>query len=645
MNGAPPGGHRAALTLAVALAVMSTALAIYVAALNHRFARAPGWRNQRWFSVVALSIAGYEALNVPMALSGSDGIVIAAGRVQLLFAAIHPAAWLLYTRAQLASPLRRWERVLTGGLVALGIAALIPGVVYQAPVRRTEFALLQLPYAVPTTTVVGDLLLVACVATLALVTVRYAVAWSRRSPYALTHFAALAVFFIFVGNDALVAIGAYQGPYVVDLAILLPVAAVGYSLTSRFAEDARALAELRQRLESLVEHRTRELSEAQDALHRAEKLAALGQFSTGVAHEVNNPAAVVSANLRYLDDSLEEDGELPPDARECIRESMTSVDRIATIVRQLLDAGRLAATKTPLEPVSIARCAREAVAMARARIPESVTVGLAVDERLFALAQDGVLVQVLLNLVVNGAQAVPESRSGHVSIRAERAGEGRLRVAVEDDGTGMNDDVLRRVFEPFFSTKPVGVGTGLGLAVSRGLVAGLGGCLELESVVGRGTRAVLELASTDAPHELTTDLPPVAPRGRRRRLLLVDDEPAILRALTRLLEPHYTVSTAGSVGEAIALADVGRPDIVLCDVVMPDGGGEAVYLALCDQIPDLATRVIFLTGGAVKEGVRGFLSAQPRPVIEKPLDLSALARLAERLAPDGAGATAEAGKS
>lgn len=629
------------MTLAVALAALSSALAIYVAALNHRFARAPGWRDQWWFSVVALSIAGYEALNVPMALSGSDAVVVAAGRVQLLFAAIHPAAWLLYTRAQLA-PLRcRWEHVLAGGLVALGVAALIPGVVYQTPVRRTVFALLQLPYAVPTTTFLGDLLLVACVATLALVTLRYAVASWRRVPYALTHFAALAVFFIFVGNDALVAMGAYQGPYVVDLAILVPVAAVGYSLTSRFADDARALADLRQRLESLVERRTHELSETQDALHRAEKLAALGQFSTGVAHEVNNPAAVVSANLKYLDDSLE-DGELPPDTRECIRESLTAVDRITAIVRQLLDAGRLAASKVPLEPVSLARCAREAVAMARARVPERVAVGLAVDERLFAHGQDGVVVQVLLNLIVNGAQAVPDGRSGHVSIRAERTGEGRVRVVVEDDGTGMDDEILRRVFEPFFSTKPVGVGTGLGLAVSRGLVAGLGGRLELESAVGRGTRAVIELAAADAPGECTRDTPLVAPQGRKRRVLLLDDEPAILRALTRLLEPHYAVSAASSVDEALALVDARRPDILLCDVVMPNGGGEALYRALREQIPDLASRVIFITGGAAKKGVRDFLAAQPQPVIQKPLDLYALARIAERLAPDGAGAAAKA---
>jgi CheY-like chemotaxis protein len=228
---------------------------------------------------------------------------------------------------------------------------------------------------------------------------------------------------------------------------------------------------------------------------------------------------------------------------------------------------------------------------------------------------------------------VPEGRSGHVTIRAERSG-GRVRVLVEDDGVGMDDEVRRRVFEPFFSTKPIGVGTGLGLAVSRGLAASLGATLAIESTPGRGTRATVDLVEARRPDRRCEDEAPLAPAGRRRRVLLVDDEAAVLRALSRLLEPHYAVSTARSVDEAVALADLHRPDLLLCDVVMPDGGGEALYLALRTHAPELAGRVIFITGGASREGAREFLPGQPQPVIEKPLDLGSLARLAERLAPD-----------
>jgi signal transduction histidine kinase/ActR/RegA family two-component response regulator len=488
-------------------------------------------------------------------------------------------------------------------------------------------------------TFVADVLFATVLLTMALVTARFAEACRKGVPYARAHLAALALLTLLMVNDALVALGAWHGPYLVDVAFLLPLAAVGYCLTSRFAEDARALAELRLRLTSLVEERTRELTEAKDALYRAEKLAALGQFATSVAHEVNNPSAVLTANLNYLAEALD-GGELPPDARECVGESITSVKRITAIVRQLLDAGRLAVSTVSLEPVSLSCCAREAAATARARFPERVALGLTVDEDVFVLGQDRIVVQVLVNLLVNGAQAIPEGRAGRVTVRAERAAGGRVRVRVEDDGAGMEPDVLRRLFEPFFTTKPVGVGTGLGLVVSRGLAASLGATLEFESAVGRGTRVTLDLIEAHRPRRGAEPHAPVAPRGRRRRVLLVDDEPAVLRALTRVLEPHYTVDSARTVDEALALAGVHRPDLLLCDVIMPDGGGSALHRAMTPHCPELASRVIFMTGGLAREGARASLAGHAQPVLEKPLDLSALARLAERLSPDPSGAAA-----
>jgi signal transduction histidine kinase len=277
------------------------------------------------------------------------------------------------------------------------------------------------------------------------------------------------------------------------------VAAIGYSLTDRFAADARSLAELRTRLENLVDERTRELATALEALHRSEKLAALGQFAAGVAHEVNNPAAVVTANLSYLSECKDEEGAWPDDTGECVRESLGSMERIARIVRQLLDAGRLSASPAATGAVALAPVARESLRTARARCGTRVRLVDEVDAQAAALGQEAVLLQVLVNLVVNAVQAIPPGRAdGRVTVRSERAG-GRVRLLVEDNGSGMKPEVLRRVFEPFFSTKPFGVGTGLGLAVSRGLVQSLGGDLRLESTPGGGTRATVELPEASAP--------------------------------------------------------------------------------------------------------------------------------------------------
>jgi signal transduction histidine kinase len=132
------------------------------------------------------------------------------------------------------------------------------------------------------------------------------------------------------------------------------------------------------------------------------------------------------------------------------------------------------------------------VAAARGRCPSNVTLEERVPSDLRALGDEDILQQVLVSLLANGIQAVPDQRTGKVEVLA-RCEEGRVLIVVEDDGTGMPPDILARVFEPFFTTRPFGTGAGLSLAVSRGLMAGLGGDLRLESDPGRGTRAIVDL--------------------------------------------------------------------------------------------------------------------------------------------------------
>jgi CheY-like chemotaxis protein len=321
---------------------------------------------------------------------------------------------------------------------------------------------------------------------------------------------------------------------------------------------------------------------------------------------------------------------LPGPSRDALGESKTAMQRIAVIVRQLLDAGRLAASPESRTTVSLRKLADGAFAVARARLGQRVRLENEIAEGTFALAGEGVLAQVVVNLVVNAVQAIPDHRSdGHVVVRAERAGD-RVRLLVEDDGPGMPPEILRRVFEPFFTTKPFGSGSGLGLAVSRGLVASLGGDLRLESTPGQGTRAIVELALAEPPGAT----PPPARLERRvkpLRLLIVDDEEPLRSALRRLLELRYGVELASGVDEALARLMVRAYDVVLCDVMMPSGGGERLYRTLLGVAPDLARRIVFLTGGAVTDGARHFLRTQPQPILTKPLDLDELADVTEKL--------------
>lgn len=480
------------MNIAVVVAVIAAALSVYVAALSWRFSVAPGWRDQHWFALAALTAGAYSALNVPIMLGSMPiPMTVYFTRAQLLIGALHVASWIRYAAVYLQEPLGRPGRWAARCLMAGGVLAQIPGLVYTDAVHLRSYEPLHVVYRDPVTTGVGDAALILLVGSFLPLMVRFALASRRGVSHAMVHAVALLVLLSLAVNDALNAAGLIFTPYLLDLAYVIPVAVVGYVLTSRFAADARALAAMRAHLETLVELRTEELGRVQEALHRSEKLAALGQLAAGVAHEVSSPAAVVAANLAYLERRLEE-GFTREEGFQCLRESAVALRRIGSITRQLLHAGQLAASGAASHPVGVAAAAREALATARARCPAHVTLTQHVPEDLWAFAEQDMLHQVIVNLVLNGAQAIPDGRLGKVDIRAQREG-GRVLIIVEDDGDGMPPEVLRRVFEPFFTTKPFGTGTGLGLAVSRGLIAGLGGDLRLESELGRGTRAVVEL--------------------------------------------------------------------------------------------------------------------------------------------------------
>jgi signal transduction histidine kinase/CheY-like chemotaxis protein len=621
-----PAGER--VSLAAAIALLSAALAFYVAALSSLFSRAPGWRDQRYFSLAAIAGACYSALNFPTnAGHFSHDVVVISSRIQIAVAAVHSYAWLRYTSVLVGAGRPRLDRVLVPVLAGIGAVGAVTPAFLPGGVREHAFA----PFGVYHTALsspAGDVAYAIVLGLLAVPIARLAVAWRRGTPTAGLQLVALVSLLAMSTSDAMVVAGLYSAPYLVDMGFLLPAAAVGYGLTSRFVEDAKAHQALRASLEKLVAERTAELGTAQEALHRAEKLAALGQFAAGVAHEVNNPAAVIGANLSYLEEA--ESDAMSEDGRNAVKESVQSVQRIAVIVRQLLDAGRLAASPEARSSVPLRPLGEGAMSVARARFGKRVRVTNSVPAELCAWGHEGVLAQVLVNLVANAVQAIPDHRSdGHVVIRAE-VSEDRVRLVVDDNGTGMEPEVLRRAFEPFFTTKPFGSGTGLGLAVSRGLILSLGGDLRLESRPGDGTRAVIDLASAPAP---TPRVQPSEESERRPRLqlLVIDDESAIRSSMRRLLEPRFRVEVAAGVDEGLERMERSTFDLVLCDVMMPAGGGERFYRSVAGRTPGLARRIVFFTGGAVTDAARQFLRDQPQPVLHKPLDVNQLVTIAERV--------------
>lgn len=366
----------------------------------------------------------------------------------------------------------------------------------------------------------------------------------------------------------------------------------------------------------------------QEQLLISDRMASMGMLAAGVAHELNNPLACVMANLHLAAREvveLDERRGLGPEVRELreeLQDARDCVERLRTIVRDLKIFSRPEAEVTG--PVDVVAVLESTLRMAwneirhRARLVKQFSRTPPVE------ASETRLGQVFLNLVVNAAQAIPEGRAhdNTITVTAEPAPDGRVVVAIADTGCGMAPDVLGRLFTPFFTTKPVGVGTGLGLSICQRIVVGLGGTIDVTSEVGRGTtfRITLPQAKRDADAPGPGGAPTAVPR-RRGRVLVIDDEPLITKALRRTLAGDHAVVAAGSAAEALTLLATEPPfDVILCDIMMPQMTGVELFEELRRRARGLADRVIFLTGGAFTSSTREFLDSVPNQRVEKPFD-------------------------
>jgi CheY-like chemotaxis protein len=244
------------------------------------------------------------------------------------------------------------------------------------------------------------------------------------------------------------------------------------------------------------------------------------------------------------------------------------------------------------------------------------------------------LCQVFLNLLLNAAHAIPEGDAQDHEIRVliREGNTGEVVVEVRDTGMGMTPEVQARIFDPFFTTKAVGEGTGLGLSICHGIIDSMGGRIGVESTPGRGSSFRVYLGVAGTPVETRQEPAPVPAPGRAR-LLVVDDEPYVTRALQRSLSPEHEVVTVNGARAALKLLDQGsRYDLILCDVMMPGMTGMDLYQELSRTVPDQAQRIVFMTGGAFTPRALSFLQEVPNPKLSKPLDLRQLRALVGRSA-------------
>jgi PAS domain S-box-containing protein len=369
----------------------------------------------------------------------------------------------------------------------------------------------------------------------------------------------------------------------------------------------------------------------------ADRMASVGTLAAGVAHEINNPLTYITANI----DSVIEElgalvGSLPlsvmKDLDVALLAAREGANRVTRIVQGLKTFSRI--DEEHLGSVDLIKVLDLSVTMAFNEIRHRARLVKTYAKVPIVTADDGRLGQVFINLLVNAAQALPDGQSGTNEIRITTStdSEGRAVIEIGDTGRGMTPALMAHIFDPFFTTKEVGIGTGLGLSICRNIIAGMGGEISVESSVGAGTTFRIVLPASGESHPIATvaEASNAAP-FRRAHILVVDDEPAVGLVIRRVLRKHevVVVTTAQA---ALDCLDNSTFDLILSDLMMPGMSGIEFYNTLVRVHPMLASRVVFLTGGAFTPEANAFLQRVTNERLEKPFDISQLRALVQRFA-------------
>jgi nitrogen-specific signal transduction histidine kinase/CheY-like chemotaxis protein len=371
---------------------------------------------------------------------------------------------------------------------------------------------------------------------------------------------------------------------------------------------------------------------------RQERLATLGTLASGIAHEINNPLSYVVANLDFSATELEELLAVPAtalpagfrqrlvDLSAALSDARVGAEQLRRIVRDV--RGFASVGEKAGHPVELTRVIESAVRLVSTKTRERARVQTSFGTVPLVVGSESRLCQVFVNLLANAAEACsPDRRDAneiHVSTRTDIEGDGGAIVEVRDTGSGIDPGDLPRVFDAFFTTRRGEDGIGLGLSIVKEIVTSLDGTIEVESEVGKGSlfRVRLPFAMV-TPRTARRDS--VRANERRGRVMIVDDEPAVLSALNRLVSLHHEVVPIRSGLEALDLLRGGaRFDAILCDLMMPELTGMGLHEALVSERPEMATRMVFISAGAFTPEARAFLERVPNDRIFKPFDVGAV---------------------
>ncbi|MEM9453959.1 MAG: response regulator [Myxococcota bacterium] len=455
----------------------------------------------------------------------------------------------------------------------------------------------------------------------------------------------------------------------------------------------REHAAMHERLEATVQARTEELAasherlrqqmqerlEAERKTRHLQKVQALGRLCASVGHEINNPLCFVTGNLELMAldlDQLQTSPDNPglwAEVRESLDASINGTARISEIVAAMRNVARNDHGRA--SRADVAKAIETATVLTRNELRHRARLSVVQGRVPPVRIGERELEQVLINLLINAGHAIPDGRAEDHEVRIDvtlRPGR-QVSIEISDTGHGIEPEIATHVFDPFYTTKPVGQGTGLGLTLCREMITGAGGELTLTSEPGQGTTVhiVLPTVQTEAPTEvsaqspdetLTTPSPtaqsptaqsptaepataepataepatsepataePTTAEQGKTKVLLIDDDPLILRMLQRALQ-GYDIRLAHGGREALERCREESFDLLVCDIMMPDLSGIEVYERLTAHHDQQAGRFLFITGGVVDESLELFLRHPDTRCVRKPFSAQSIRRAVAR---------------